>query len=154
MSTASEKAEDFADELRKLFRRAYPEEDISSDVLLQRFLTGLLAPVSRQMLLRGEPMTFGLQAIKNATEMEYALNFDNQSEPERDINAVSQINPKDQPKLAAQLQQTLEQMSKRLEALETRLQTDASCYSAQNRRRGPEEDMHQGWSNPVGNVAN
>ena len=129
-----EKAEDFADELRKLFGRAYPEEDITSDVLLQRFLTGLLAPVSRQVLLRGKPTTFA-QAIKNATEIEYALNFENQSEPERDINAISQPNPMDHPKLAAQLQQTLEQMSKRLEALETRLQTDAPRYPAQNRRR-------------------
>ena len=69
-----EKAEDFAAELRKLFRRAYPEEDISSDVLLQPFLSGLLAPVSRQMLLRGKTMTFA-QATKNATEIEYALIF-------------------------------------------------------------------------------
>ena len=130
-----EKAEDIADELKKFFGLAYPEEDITSDVLLQRFLTGLLASVSRQVLLHGKPTTFA-QAIKNVMEIEYSLNFENQSEPERDINAISQPNPMDQPKLVAQLQQTLEQMSKRLEPLEIRLQTDAARYPAQNRCHG------------------
>ena len=115
------------------------EEDITSDVLLQHFLTGLLAPVSRQVPLRGKPTTFA-QVIKNVTEIEYALNFENQSEPERDINAISQPNLMDHPKLAAQLQQTLEQMSKCLEALETRLQTDAARYPAQN----PAQNRHRG----------
>ena len=126
-----EEAEDFADELRKLFRLAYPEEDISSNILLQRFITGLLAPVSHQVLSRGKLMTFA-QASKNATEIEYALNFEKQSERERDINAISQPNLMDHPKLSAQLQQTLKTMSNRLEALESRLQTNAAHYPAQN----------------------
>ena len=58
--------------------------------------------MSHQVLLCGKPTTFA-QAIKNATEIEYALNFENQFEPERDINAISQPNPMDQPKLVAQL---------------------------------------------------
>ena len=86
-----EKVEDFAAELKKFFQRAYPSEDITFGILLQCFLTGLLVPVSRQMLLCGRPATFA-QAIKDATETEYALNFEKQSEPEQEINAIAQTN--------------------------------------------------------------
>ena len=108
---------------------------MTSDVLLQHFLTGLLASVSRQVLLCGKPTTFA-QAIKNAMEIEHALNFENQSKPERDINVISQPKPMDHLKLVVQLQQTLEKRPKRLEALETRLQIDAARYPAQNRGHG------------------
>jgi len=46
---------DFATDLKKLFRLAYPEEAKSSSVLLQKFLTGLRPKISRQILLRGDP---------------------------------------------------------------------------------------------------
>ena len=128
-----EKAEDFANELRKHFRRTYPEEETSSDVLLQRFVTGLLAPVSCHVLLRRKPTTFA-QEIKNAIEIKYALNFEKHSKPERDIDAISQPNPMDQLKLSAQLQRTLEQMFRLLKVLEKRLQMVAARYPAQNRR--------------------
>ena len=45
-----EKVKGFAAELKKLFQRAYPSEDITFGILLQHFLTGLLVLVSRNML--------------------------------------------------------------------------------------------------------
>ena len=45
-----EKAKDFADKWRKLSRRAYTEEDTSSEILLQCLVIGLLATVSLQVL--------------------------------------------------------------------------------------------------------
>ena len=65
------KAEDFVNDLKKIFKQAYPEEELTSGILLQRFMTGLVAPVSRQMLLRGQPITFE-QAVKDAKAIEYA----------------------------------------------------------------------------------
>ena len=56
----------FADGLKLL---SYPSEASTSGVLLQRFLTGLKAPFSRQVLLRSKPNTFE-QAIKEATKIE------------------------------------------------------------------------------------
>ena len=139
-----EKAEDFANDLKKIFKQAYPEEELTSGILLQRFLTGLVAPVSRQMLLRGQPTTFE-QAVKDAKAIEYALNFETKSTDPvaKEVNAISQPQPLENAKLATQLQQALESMTKRLEALETRLQTNtdrnhtvAARNPSRNRRRG------------------
>ena len=52
-SGENEKAVDFAYHLKKLFKQAYPDEDLASGILLQCFLTGLAPPVSQQMLLHG-----------------------------------------------------------------------------------------------------
>lgn len=46
---------EFASELRKLFKQAYPSEWTTSTVLQQQFLTGLRSPVSQHLLLRKEP---------------------------------------------------------------------------------------------------
>ena len=54
-------------QLKKLFKQAYPEEDSTSGILLQRFVMGLKTPVSRQLLLRGKPDTFE-NAIEAAIE--------------------------------------------------------------------------------------
>ena len=54
-----ERVTEFAMQLKKLFKQAYPEEDSTSGILLQRpFVMGLKTPVSRQLLLRGKPDTF------------------------------------------------------------------------------------------------
>ena len=50
---SGEKVEDFATELKKLFQRAYPSEDITSGILLQHFLTGLLAPCAARCYCGG-----------------------------------------------------------------------------------------------------
>ena len=40
----NEKVDEYASELKRLFKQAYPDEDMASTVLLQKFLTGLLPP--------------------------------------------------------------------------------------------------------------
>lgn len=60
-----ETIERFAEELMELFSQAYPTEAPTSDILLHRFLTGILPSISRQLLLRGKPTTLK-QAIKDA----------------------------------------------------------------------------------------
>ena len=154
-----EKAEDFAEQLKKLFKQAYPDEELTSGILLQRFLTGLTAAVSRQMLLRGQPTTFE-QAVDSAKEVEYAFNFESKSAEQatKDINAISKPHILEDQKLAVQLQDTLEQMTKRLEALETRLQSSDTGQTGRDRmnpsqnRRGknrarytPDHDYRGCW---------
>ena len=58
-----EKAADFAIHL-KLFKQAYPDEELTSGILLQRFLTGLASPISQQILLHGQPTSFN-QAVES-----------------------------------------------------------------------------------------
>ena len=53
---------------------------MTSSILLQQFLTGLRTPVSKQVLLRGQPGNLE-EAISEATRVEYALNFDAQTRP-------------------------------------------------------------------------
>ena len=43
-----EKVDDYASELKQLFKPAYPDEGLNLAVLLQKFLTGLLAPFTFQ----------------------------------------------------------------------------------------------------------
>lgn len=63
---------DFATALRKLCSQAYPEEKVTSSVLLQQFVTGLHAPVNK---LRGQTES-PEEANSEATRVEYAMNFD------------------------------------------------------------------------------
>ena len=65
---SGEKAADFADHLKKLFKQAYPDMDLACSILLQSFLTGLVPPVSQQILLRGKPTTFE-QAVQDVEEV-------------------------------------------------------------------------------------
>ena len=65
---------DYAADLKKLFTEAYETENSTSAILVQRFLTGLLPPIRRQLLLQGKPGTL-IQAVKDAVKVEYALNF-------------------------------------------------------------------------------
>ena len=82
-----------------------------------------MPPVSHQILLRRQPTTFK-QAVENTKEVEYALNFETKpTEPvTKDISMINKMYPIEDPKLGIQLQQALDQMTKCLEALETRLQ--------------------------------
>ena len=79
-----------------------------SGILLQRFLTGLLPSLSRQVLLRGKPTSLE-QAIKDAEEIEYALSFQTSVEQPKEINALP---PQQGPTELEKLQETLEKMSK------------------------------------------
>ena len=103
-------------------------EDVTSGILLQRLLTGLHVPVSRQILLHGQPSTFE-QAIKEAMEIEYSLNFETKAEPVKVINAVSNHDPLREPNVEMQLQKILDQMTKCMESLEMKLQAGAEGTS-------------------------
>ena len=130
-----EKASDFVSELRKLFQQAFPEEEATSAVLLQRYLTGLRPTISRQMLLRRKPKSFP-QAITDAIEVKLALSFGTIAEADTGSTGVHTVaaNPLIRDDSVTKLQQTLEAVSKRLEQLESKLQ-DAPY--AQERPRNP-----------------
>ncbi len=129
---ADEKVADFAAALTKLFRKAYPTEALTSSVLLQRFLTGLRAPISQQLLLRKRPDEFR-RAVDDATEVEYALNFDGtcRDRSQREVNTMrdQQPQPADSShptrpdEKLSQLQHALDEMTKRMESLELMLKT-------------------------------
>ena len=122
-----ERAADFATALLKLFFQAYPEENVTSSILLQQFLTGLHAPVSKQVLLRGQPGNLE-EAISEATRAEYALNFDAQTRPMSSaVNVVHIQEPcqapnkkRDSPTVETigweEVRRTLEMISSRIEA--------------------------------------
>ena len=113
-----EKVADFARDLKKLFSQAYPSESIQSPVLLQRFLTGLLGSVSQQLLLKGWPANLE-QAIKEATEVKYALHFS------RETAEVHTVQQSTSDKRLDQLTQTMEKMALQLEKLEAKLQVES-----------------------------
>ena len=128
-----ETVERFAEELSRLFSQAYPTEAPISDILLQRFLTGILPSIGRQLLLRGKPTTLK-QAIKDASDIEYALSFESSPESRKEINVVTQ---KQGLTELQKLQETLEKVSKRLETLELNLSKQKdNAPSRGNRRSG------------------
>ena len=118
---SGEKVSDFAVELQKLFTESYPGEVTTSPILLQRFLTGLLPAISRQLLIKGKPTSFN-GAIQDASDIEFALTFD---APQEDLQDVNVVRHKSSPTTtdSQTLQSALEQMTKRLEALETKVTT-------------------------------
>jgi len=64
--------------------------------------------LSRQLLLRGKPTSLE-QAIKDALEIEYVLNFETSVEPPKEVNVLpSQKGPTELEKL----QEALDKMSK------------------------------------------
>ena len=113
-----EKVVDYTDELGRLFREAYPTGDVDTPVFLQRFLTGLLPPIAKQVLLQGSME----EAVKVATDIQYALQFG-----EVDTEEVYPlVDPKvptgteKTPYALVQLQQAVEQLTRRFDALENR----------------------------------
>ena len=120
----NERAEDFATALKRLFKQAYPSEAATSSVLLQRFMTGLRPSVSQQLLLRSKPKELS-EAIEGAAAVEYTLSFDKgrATNQPKSVHALQPcVTPKEcsQDKISA-LQNSLEEMTKRMEALETAL---------------------------------
>jgi len=114
-----EKVSDFVVALKTLFKEAYETEETTSAILLQRFLTGLLPPIRRQLLLKGKPTTL-VQAVRDAEGVEYALNFATESDSTQDeiVSVVHQKRPA-QESVSDKFQESLDQIVKRLEALET-----------------------------------
>ena len=83
-----EKVTEFAMNLKKLFKQAYPEESSASGILLQRFLMGLKTSISRQLLLRGKPDTLE-KAIVTAMEIESV--FALESNTAENVKPVSMV---------------------------------------------------------------
>ena len=128
-----EKVTDFATDLNKLFVESYPNEQITSAILLQRFLTGLSPAISRQLLLKGKPTTFE-RAIADARDIEFAFAFEpSQEEEEQNVNVVHKAPPMATD--SQKLQSVLEQVTKRLEALKTKIDTP----SRPTRRYNPQQ---------------
>ena len=140
-----EKAGDFASELKKLFKQAFPGEDYAkSPVLLQRYLTGLRPNISRQILLRKQPESFQ-KAITDATEVELALSFGTSMEgqgSETRVNAVT-VTPHPPEDSLVRLQQTLESVNKRLELLESKFVDADAGKQAHRRVTLPTEDQDE-----------
>jgi len=116
----NEKVNDYASDLKKLFTESYPSEAMTSAILLQRFVTGLLPPICRQLLLKGQPTSLD-NAIKGANDAEYALTFHPSSENVDEVNVIQQ---KSLPQQKTQgLEALLEGVTKRLEALELKIES-------------------------------
>ncbi len=146
---SQEKATDFAAELKKLFKQAYPEESLTSAVLLRRFVTGLRPTVGRQLLLQGKPESLE-GAITAAADIEYAFGFADTRGTDEDGRVKCEVNAlrTGVDTKVEQLQQALEIMTKRFEALESQLKDrqrpqQAPAYQARpprgRRRQGRPE---------------
>lgn len=129
-----EKVDDFALELKKLFTESYPSEAMTSIILLQRFMTGLSPPICRQLLLKGQPTTLD-DAIKSATDAEYALTFDSMQEKIEDVNMIHQ-KPSSQQNTQG-LEALLEKITKRLETLETKIESSKRPQQVQYQQARP-----------------
>ena len=120
---------------------------MTSSVLLQQFLTGLRASVSKQVPLRGQPENLK-EDISKATQVEYAFNFDAQArQTSGDVNVVRQHQEpcpalKEKREISSgeapwkEVCQTLEVMSTKLETLEKGFQHHNQLFGgSRNRQR-------------------
>ena len=131
---SGESVDHFASALRKLFALAYPTEDPTSFVLLQRFMTGLQAPIRQHLLLQGAPTTLDA-AVKQAVAIEYALDFAKTTEDSKEVNAVQTHSggaTSGGAESISQLQRTMEQLVQRLESLESQLASTTGARRAHN----------------------
>ena len=105
----NEKVDEYASELKRLFKQAYPDEDMASTVLLQKFLTGLHPPIARQRLLKKKPDNLSVADISYL--------------PEQPINMLNDGKKRSkQHGEYAKLQKTVDALAKQLESLEATLQ--------------------------------
>ena len=85
---AHESVRDYAIDLKKLFKEAYPDEDTAkSAVLLQGFLGGFRPEITRQILLKGTPSK-PEDALKDALAVERALAFQGSETHETPVQVV------------------------------------------------------------------
>jgi len=134
-----ETVRDYARHLSKLFKESYPDEAQTSAILLQKFLTGLSPPICRQLLLKGKPSSLA-NAITDATTIEYALNFESTHEELHEVNAIHQKPAAPKGEESKKLQSALDEVTKKLEALETKLESATRTpryYHPQSSRRRP-----------------
>eukprot|EP00731_Ephydatia_muelleri_P035641 Em0144g11a len=112
-----ERVMDYATQLRKAFKEAYPEEDVGSEVLLQTFLSGLRPSIAHQVMLKGRPTVLD-KAIEEAVTVEEALRFGGADTMEVPVHAV---HPKETTTEVEQLRHMLERMSQKFESFEQQL---------------------------------
>jgi len=118
---------------------SYPVEEQTSAILLQRFLTGLSPSICHQLLLKGKPSSL-TNAITDATNIEYALNFESIHDDQHEINVVHQKQEVSRNEEPQKLQFAIDQMTKKLEELEIRLEAATKhqrYYTPQPTRRWP-----------------
>ena len=113
-----ERVVDYATQLRKAFKEAYPDENVGSAVLLQTFLSGLRPSIARQVVLKGRPTTMD-KAIEEAVTVEEALRFGGTNSAEE--VPVHAVHSKDSGAEIEQLKMMLERMSQRFETFEQQL---------------------------------
>ena len=135
--SAGETVRDYVADIKKLFKESYPEEPQTSPILLQRFLTGLVPSICRQLLLRGKP-TMIEQAITDATSIEYALNFEPASEECSEVNIVHKPRPQQADSSDSQkLHSLVESMTKKMAKLEAKLDSATRNQQRYSGRRRP-----------------
>ena len=115
----SEKVNDFASNLKRLFTESYPSEAMTSATLLQCFVIGLSPPICRQLLLKGQPASLD-DAIKSAHYTECALTFHPLPEGIEEVNVIIKASPQ---QITQRLEAALQGMTKRLKALDLKLES-------------------------------
>ena len=131
-----EKVAEFLTGLKQLFKEVYPTEQLTFTILLQCFFTGLPPTICQQLLLHGKPETLH-QVADNMTAIEYAFNFEEETD---DFHEVAAVHHKSQPQSfegTQKQQNSLDEIVKHLEALETYQQPVARpqrYYDPQRRR--------------------
>ena len=131
---AHQRVLEYATELTKLFKEAYPSEEATSGVLLQRFLAGLNPSISQQVLLKGQPSSLE-EAVKTATEVESVLQFGrSQQQEEMPLVCALQDQQRVQQETIEKLTTTMEQLMKRLD--ETRQARQDPRHANQDHRSG------------------
>ena len=132
---SKESVRDFEVELRKLFAEAYPDDEADrSSVLLGRFVTGLLPDITKQILLRGVPTKME-DAVRSAIEIERALGFQTapETQPIQALRVEETTGFRRQRNADLELQEKLDQVLQRMEALERRFDVEEKTKSG---RRG------------------
>lgn len=125
---SQERVGDYGMALKKAFKEAFPDELVTSAVLLQRFLTGLRPAITQQILLQKQPGNLD-EAIKAATAVEYALNF---GKGEQTSVYAVQTQHDDRFK---ELHTLIQQMSNRFDSLDAQLRVAREETAPRDERR-------------------
>ena len=115
--------------LKKAFKEAFPDELVTSAVLLQHFLNGLCPENTQQVLLQKQPHDLD-EAIKAATAAEYVLNFGKSEQAS--MHAV-ETHHDDNIK---ELQTLIQQMATRFYSVEAQLRVAKEETVPQDTRKG------------------
>ena len=131
---------EYTTKLSKLFKEAHPSEDVSSTVLLNRFLSGLKPAAGHQVLFKEQPRTLAA-AVKIEREVEFAMQF-GQGQVQEEISTVCALQTQQlaQQESIDKLTTAVEELMKRLDGARSRPpdhqpQSNAHPYRRPNRNR-------------------